>query len=253
MKHAALAGLAALAILSWQTAALRSRAGSKDSKPIVIEGILDGKDPKDKKLKGSPAKIHMLKLSKGVTYVIDLVSKDFDAFLRLEDAGGKELAEDDDGGGMLNARLFFIPPESAEYALIATTYKPKTGKYRLTVQPSNLLARPLKVDGGAVTVKDRLTQTGARSPFSPHSNCQLYRVDLKAGNTYVIDLESAAFDSYLSLADASLRHLASDDDGGGKLNARLRFECKEDGAYHIVATGLGNPDGEFTLKIAAAK
>lgn len=222
-------------------------------KPIVIDSELNGSDAKDRKLKDSAAKVHKLPLKEGLVYVIDLVSKEFDAYLRIEDAAGNHLAHDDDGGGALNARLFFIPPATAEYSVIATAFKPKTGKYRLIVQQSNLQAAALKLDQGAATVKDKLTPTGPRSPFSPHNSCKLYRVYLSAGTTYVIDLESTAFDAYLSLGDANLALISSDDDGGGKLNARIRFACKRDGAYHLVATGLGNPEGEFTLKVGTEK
>jgi hypothetical protein len=153
---------------------------------------------------------------------------------------------------MNNARLFFIPPESADYVLVATCYKPKTGKYQLTVQHSDLQAKPLELVKRAVSAKDKLALSGARSPFSPHNACKLYKVEFKGGTTYVVDLESTDFDAYLSLSDASLRPLASDDDSGGKLNARIRFQCKQDGTYYLVATGLGNPEGDFTLKIHVA-
>jgi hypothetical protein len=240
-------------IASLACAAPPAHAGAKAAKPIIVDSQLNGNDAKDRKLKASPAKVHKMSLTKGTVYVIDLVSKDFDAFLRLEDSEGNPLAEDDDGGGGFNARLFFIPPATAEYALIATSHNAKSGKYRLTVQESGLQATPLKLERGAATVQDKLTVNGLRSPFSPHNSCKIFRVDLSAGTTYVIDLESAAFDAYLSLGDPSLRLLASDDDSGGKLNARLRFECKADGAYHLVATGLGQPEGAFTLKIAAGQ
>jgi hypothetical protein len=248
-----LAGLASLVLVASATPS-RSQEDKKDAKeaadkPIVITGELKSDDPKDLKLKASPAKVHKVKLNKGVTYVIDLKSKDFDAFLRLEDPTGNPVAEDDDSGGMLNARLFFIPPETADYAVIATCYKPKTGKYTLSVQRSKLQAAALDVDKDGTTVQGKLTITGPKSPFSPHNNCQLYRVELKAGTRYVIDLESTDFDAYLTLADARLAKLASDDDGGGKRNARIRFECKQDGVYYIAATGLGEPEGAFTLKI----
>ncbi len=228
------------------------------AKPIIIAGELAGNDARDRKLKASPARTHKIELKKGVCYVIDLVSKDFDAFLRLEDAKGKELAEDDDGGGENNARLFFIPPATGEYRLVATCARPKTGKYRLIVEEAKLPADTVKLSNGSATVKGTLIVNGPRSPFSPHNNCRLYRVDLKAGTTYVIDLVSTDFDPYLSLSDASLRPLAHDDDSGGKddkprkWNARIRFPCKEDGSYVIVATGLSNPVGAFELKIRAA-
>ena len=237
-------------------------AGSKDKidqgakQPdvdVVIDGQLTNDDPKDAKRKLSPSKSHPVELYQGVTYVIDLVSKDFDAFLRLADAGGTELAEDDDGGGGTNARLFFIPAKTDTYTIIATAFAPKTGKYRLTVQEAHLQPQTLALDDGAAKVKDQLTPASGRSPFSPHNVSKLYRVELKADTTYVIDLESSAFDAYLTLADSRLRLLAADDDSGGKRNARIRYECKEDGTYYIVATGLGHPEGEFELKVHPAK
>ena len=47
--------------------------------------------------------------------------------------------------------------------------------------------------------------------------------------------------------------LGSDDDSGGKRNARIRFPCKEDATYYLIATGLGEPEGSFELKIRAEK
>lgn len=225
-------------------------ASAGDAKPIVIDGSLTDQDAKDTRRKeGSRAQANTVALRKGVLYVIDLVSKDFDAYLRLEDGSGKPLAEDDDGGGGTNARLFFIPPKTGDYTIVATAYKPKTGKYRLTVQEAHLPSTALPVGKDGATVNGSLTLKSPRSPFSPHNSCALYRVELKSGTTYQIDLTSADFDAYLSLADASLIQVASDDDSGGKRNARIRYPCKHDGTYYIVATGLGQPEGTFELKI----
>jgi hypothetical protein len=137
----------------------------------------------------------------------------------------KQWDRDDDG---------FITPEEAMGTFAAQTMK------------------TLRLNYGAIEVKGELMVTGQRSPFPPHKNCELYRVELAAGTMYVIDLESTAFDAFLSLADVNMRHLVSDDDSGGKLNARIRFECKQDGIYHIAATGLGKPQGEYVLRITSA-
>src|SRR5437588_12583167 len=96
------------AILVVLAALQTASAGSKDkdTKPIVINGELSAKDAMDTKLKASRAHPHKVALRQGVLYVIDLGSKDFDAYLRLEDASGKPIAEDDDGDGGTNARLF---------------------------------------------------------------------------------------------------------------------------------------------------
>jgi hypothetical protein len=71
-------------------------------------------------------------------YQIDLLSTDFDAFLRVENAAGREKAFDDDGGGDLNARLLFTPAEPGEYRVIVTTYRAnQTGGYVLAIQRKN--------------------------------------------------------------------------------------------------------------------
>jgi Ca2+-binding EF-hand superfamily protein len=124
-----------------------------------------------------------------------------------------------------------------------------TPEEAMTVYASQTM-KLLKLMNGDLVVKDHLSATSPKSPFQPRNNCQLFRVHLYAGETYVIDLESTEFDAFLSLADVNLQHLASDDDSGGNLNARIRFECNQDGIYHIAATGLGKrPEGDFVLKI----
>src|SRR5437016_181906 len=74
-------------------------------KNFKFEGTLalETKDPK----RNTPCKIHVVPLKKGQTYVIDMVGMGIDAYLRLEDNAGKELAEDDDSGGNLNAQIIF--------------------------------------------------------------------------------------------------------------------------------------------------
>src|SRR5438876_2242489 len=117
-----LAAVALLGVIGLYTHAGDKAGAKKPAKPIVIDGALPAGDGKTK-----PVQPHKVKLTHGVVYVIDLASKDFDAYLRLEDSAGKLLAEDDDSGGMLDARLFFIPPATGEYTLVATCYKPKAG------------------------------------------------------------------------------------------------------------------------------
>src|SRR5262249_46996663 len=56
---------------------------------------------------------YQVKMEAGKTYVIDMISPDqkaLDPFLRLLDSAGKQLAEDDDGGEGLNARITFRAP-----------------------------------------------------------------------------------------------------------------------------------------------
>jgi hypothetical protein len=93
-------------------------------------------DPRDRFRTGSHHREYRVELKAGVSYTIDMVSSDFDSYLRLENSAREVLASDDDGGGNLNARLVFTPRTSGTYHVIATSYRPASGRYRLTVSTS---------------------------------------------------------------------------------------------------------------------
>jgi tetratricopeptide (TPR) repeat protein len=108
------------------------------SKLQVHHGELTRKDPFDRKCAQARCKSYPIRMEAGKSYQLDLLSADFDAFLRVDSAAGRELAFDDDGGGDLNARLLFAPPECGEYRVIVTTYiANQTGRYVLAVQEKN--------------------------------------------------------------------------------------------------------------------
>jgi len=108
----------------------------KDKKGALlkINGELTDADPMDTVRTTSHAKTYKIKLAEGKTYKIDMTSQQVDSFLRLEDADGKQIAQDDDGGGFPNARIIYKAPQDGSYTIVATTFKPNdTGKFNLTV------------------------------------------------------------------------------------------------------------------------
>jgi thiol-disulfide isomerase/thioredoxin len=114
--------------------ALYAKDKKDDSKPLKIEGELTKDDPVDKAMRNSHHKVHPFKMVAGKAYQIDLMSKDFDAFLRVEDPKGKQVAYDDDGGDGLNSRIFYEADKDGEYKIYATTFPPgQTGKYTLVI------------------------------------------------------------------------------------------------------------------------
>lgn len=83
-------------------------------------------------------KLFTVKLEKGKVYRIDYRSDDFDAYLFLEDASGNRLAQDDDSGGGLNARIVYKAKATDTYRIVATTMPAlKTGKFSLDVVPGD--------------------------------------------------------------------------------------------------------------------
>jgi serine protease Do len=84
---------------------------------------------------GCHSRAYTIKLNKGEEVSIELESQEFDSYLRLEDNEGKKLAEDDDGGGGLDARIVYRAVRDDTYRIIVTTFDPgETGSYELTVR-----------------------------------------------------------------------------------------------------------------------
>jgi serine/threonine protein kinase len=113
----------------WKTAnqlLVKTRANVTET---TISGTLSNKDREQ---------IHELKVQAGNTYFIEMRST-FDTFLKLQDASGKLLAENDDiGPDNLNSRLMHIPKEDATHRIIATSYQQQgRGSYTLTIRTIN--------------------------------------------------------------------------------------------------------------------
>jgi hypothetical protein len=82
------------------------------------------------------ARAHDVKVQAGKTYAIDLESKQFNAYLVVQDAQGKTLAENDDivPNVNLNSRLLFTAPTDGTYRLVATSFEGRgSGAYTLTI------------------------------------------------------------------------------------------------------------------------
>ncbi len=100
---------------------------------LAIEAMLSKDDPLDK-VRHKRCRVYDVKLKMTAKYVIDMTSKQFDSFLRLEDAAGKQLAQDDDSGGNNNARIRFTPPADGVYRIYATSFGMESGLFELKVR-----------------------------------------------------------------------------------------------------------------------
>jgi len=104
---------------------------------LNLNSMLTLKDIFDSEKKGCRCKIHEVNLQAGKTYVIDMKKtpdSTLDTYLKLIDPTGKKVAEDDDSGGDLNARIVYRATMTGRFQIIATTFHPNdTGAYQLTV------------------------------------------------------------------------------------------------------------------------
>jgi serine protease Do len=244
--------LAALAVLATaparaddeKVAALALKEGTaKDANKL---SDTDGKDKVRKQL----CKLYTVNLKGGNTYQIDMTSKEIDPFLRLEDAGGKELASDDDSGGFPNARIVFPCPKDGSYRVIATTFAGGTGAFELSVTHlAAAKATELILKGGEAKIEAAIGPTDPKDNVRKSSACKTYTAKLAKGKTYQIDMMSKQIDSYLRLEDSNGKQLAQDDDSGDSLDARIIFTAPDDGVYRIIATTFVGGTGPFTLLV----
>ena len=104
----------------------------KDGKGEV-KGKLEASDPKDASRDECYCKIYAIKLEAGKTYQVYCKSE-WDNWLRIEDAKGKQLAEDDDSGGGTDAQIVFECKTAGEYRVIVTSFDAAaTGDFIVTV------------------------------------------------------------------------------------------------------------------------
>ena len=119
---------------------LLNRTRHKDVKIVsTVETRLAADDGVD----GRGCYLHawQVELEAGYFYEITLINpefrtdKDYDPILRLSDAKGKLIQEDDDGLAYPNARIYFTAPRSEAFRFTVTSYIPRqTGPYVLTVR-----------------------------------------------------------------------------------------------------------------------
>jgi S1-C subfamily serine protease len=98
----------------------------------TFSGKLAKTDPMDARRAKRHHKVYEVTLKAGRKYVIDLMSGDgqagahnpgyFDTYLRVEDAKGNVLGENDDGGQGRNSRLELQPAQDGTYRIIVTSF-----------------------------------------------------------------------------------------------------------------------------------
>jgi hypothetical protein len=215
---------------------------------LKIEGKVEANDPKVKIVVGPksgelPATLHLVKLSAGKAYRVTMDSDQIDSVLVVQNKDGKQLAWDDDSGGMLNSLLTLNVLKDGTYKVYTASLR-GAGNYTLNIK-----------DLGAVKVHEvkgdglKLTGEIGKTLAIP------YNVKLTGGKTYVIDMvakDDAGLDPFLRLLNADGDEIAKDDDSGGGLNARIRHKIEKTGTYQVIATCFIPGRGEFTLTVAEA-
>ncbi|WP_312146688.1 PPC domain-containing protein [Brevundimonas sp.] len=237
------------------TLALSERVAPRQPRPgrISIGGDVSGRlasgDAEDED--GARFDAYAFRANAGDRVAILLESDAFDPLVRvgrMVNGGFVQAAQNDDGAGKgLNSYLVFTAPQAGEYVIQAASVSGDAeGDYRLSLEqgPPAPQARSIAI---GEEVSGRLDEDSAQSDSGAPAD--LYRFTGRAGQRVAISLKADDFDSFLELFDANHNSLATDDDSGGELNARLTFVLPDDGDYLIEARGFSDATGAYDLKL----
>jgi thiol-disulfide isomerase/thioredoxin len=123
-----------LALLTAGVGVAQAGGKKEKEKELRFQGMLTKDDPRDRR-RNAASKVYTVKLKAGRSYQIDMKSRAFDSYLFLEDAKGRQLAEDDDSGGMLDAQIIFNCQRDGDYKITCTAFSEQgVGPYTLTVK-----------------------------------------------------------------------------------------------------------------------
>ena len=212
-------------------------------------GALSAIDPLDP-FTTSPAQTFNLILKKGRPCMIDMKSKDFDPYLRLENMAGVNLKFEDIGGEG-HSTLLFTPFVDGVYRVVASSYDYKTGAFDLKVTEGKAPEQYVIGPGGlklaaSLTKTDPLdVEFGRATQF----RCKIYEVKLKAGQKYQFDLTTAQFEPVLRIEDARGKELAFDRNSGGQRNSRINFSPAADGVFRVIVSHFDGRLGTFNLDV----
>ena len=217
----------------------------------------------------APCKVYSVPLVANRLVVIDLEGRNFDAYLRLEDPDGIEVAQNDDGGDGLNARIRYVPTKTGNFRVFATAcggLRNDVGHYRLTIREGGIeqnfpndpfppVANALPPKVIQASLKDGFFQADSQldvtDGIDPRRRVlsKIYVIPMIANRSYQIDMVSRNFDTFLGLEDPNGAHVASDDDSGGALNARIVYVAKVSGNHRVFAQPCGGGLGPFVLTV----
>jgi hypothetical protein len=197
----------------------------------------------DKDFKGQiKVGIHKTELQGGKVYSVVLDCKCSDASFPIVDASPARLTI-----------LFGDSPHRDTMLIIAE----KTGEHTFVVvsplapkEPIVDYTLSIKLADNPI-LKAKVTIADNDPIYQPKkSRHKAYPIQLKTNTCYIIDLvKTGNQDPYLYLEDSDKKVVASDDDSGGDLNARITYRPTKDGEYRIIATTLDNSLGDLNLMV----
>ncbi len=170
-----------------------------------------------------------------------------DTVLTLLDGDGRELAEDDDGGGGLASRLEVPASQARPVFIRAGILGDGAGEFELVVEADSqqVVAFPTSVEAAAAAAP---MQPGVAVPIRLKPRQSAFFLLPPGAHVVMTRALRSGSDTVLELLDANGRAIAEDDDGGEEnLASRLEVDGSHKGNVFVRAGILGDDGGGFEL------
>lgn len=112
-----------------------------------------------------------------------------------------------------------------------------------------IVGRPVVLVGGVFQTKGQLTNQDPADPEEPDCRYKAFQVLMWANKTYVIEMESAAFEANVRVEDRNGEIIEPQDENLEGRKFRLQVRPPRNEPYLVVATSLEPGTGPFSLTI----
>lgn len=181
----------------------------------------------------------------GEFLVIDLRSRDFDPYLILVAPSGEQFENDDHEGDATRSQVATPLPESGNYRVLVTSYKPgESGSYTLTIGggSATAVAAGPRVERGSLAPGDQTLSSGEYADG--------YEFEGRPGQRARLDVSSSEFDTYLMLIDPTGQQTENDDFEGIAGHSVIETDITEAGRYRVVVTSYEvGETGSYELRM----
>lgn len=230
-----------------------------NSEPIALGDIVEGAlTPADGRSDTSFEDSFILQAAAQQEVDVTLSSGDFDTLLRIEGPGGFRAENDDDPRlRTLDSRIRTVLPEAGTYRIVVTSYGAEgLGSYRLVTGLASDTSERRAGEAQVLQLGEKVTGSLALGDETISSGefADFYQFEGERGQRLTFDMESAEFDTYLSLIFPGGGREANDDRAGLEdTNSRLSITLPEDGIYQLAATSYAPEEvGTYTLSVGLA-
>ncbi len=186
---------------------------------------------------GERADVYELTVTEPTSLVVQMDSRNLDAFLIVTTPSGEHL-QNDDYGGSRNAQIN-LDATPGTYVVVATSYRPgETGSYELKLLSNRAdvsATPPIAASPSAERVERGVLQAGDRQ-LSSGEFFDEFALPLSVGDSAHVEARSSAFDTYLIVQSPSRDQQDNDDQSPGNRDAALDFVAREAGSYRVLVT-----------------